>query len=68
MVSTVLALDAILTDTKKEGVVSGHIPRRKLKVWHSEHIPRCKVVVLSETKSTTIAYFCMHESPSSIDL
>ena len=53
MVSAVLALDAILTDTKKKVWFSGHIPRHKLKVWYSRHVPRCKVVALGETRSMT---------------
>jgi len=54
MASAVLALNAILTDTKNKGVVSGHVPRCKLKVWYSRHIPRWNVAVLGETRSTTI--------------
>ena len=55
VVSAVLALDTILTDTKKKVVwFSAHISRCKLKPWYSRHIPRCKVAVLVETRSTTI--------------
>jgi len=54
VVSTVLALDAILTDAKKKVWFSGHIPIHKLKALYSEHIPRRKVAMLIETRSTTI--------------
>ena len=46
MVSAVLALDVILTDTKKKVWFSARVPRCKLMAWYSRHIPRCKVAVL----------------------
>ena len=45
LVSTMLALDAILTDTKMKVWFSGHILRHKLKAWYSRHIPRCNAEV-----------------------
>jgi len=49
VVSAVLALDMIPTETREKVWFSGHIPRYKLKAWCSGHIPRCKVAVLSQT-------------------
>ena len=69
----VLALDAILSDTKNKNKVwfSGHVPRHKLKVQYSGHILRCKVAVLVETRSTTIGLLLhaqLTESTSYTDL
>ena len=56
VVSAVLALQTILTDTKEEGAVFWNILRRNL---NSRHIPRCKVEVLS--------YFFLDISAKRID-
>jgi len=55
VVSTVLALDVILTESRKKVWFSGHIPRYKLKAWYSRHVPRCKVAVRSQMRSATIS-------------
>ena len=49
VVSAVLALDMIPTETRRKVWFSGHTPRYKLKAWYSGHIPRCKVAVLRQT-------------------
>jgi len=69
--SSVLALNVILTDTKKKVWFSGHVPRRKLKAWYSGHIPRCQVVVLDQMRSATIGLLLhvqLTECTSNIDL
>ena len=71
VVSSVLALDVILTDTKKKVWFSGHVPRRKLKARYSGHIPRCQVVVLDQMRSATIGLLLhvqLTECTSNIDL
>ena len=71
VVSSVLALDMIPTETRRKVWFSGHIPRYKLKAWYSGHIPKWKVAVLSQTRSTTISLLLhaqLPDSTSSIDL
>ena len=70
VVSAVLALDMIPTETRRKVWFSGHTPRYKLKAWYSGHIPRCKVAVLSQMRSATISLLLhaqLTDSTSSID-
>jgi len=70
VVSAVLALDVILTDTKKKVWFSGHVPRRKLKARYSARIPRCQVAVLGQMRSVTVGLLLqvqLIESTSNID-
>ena len=73
--SAVLALDTILNDAKKEGVVFWTRSQMKTEgtvfQTHSQmQIPRCKVPVLIETRSTTIGllHTWLTESISNADL
>ena len=63
VVSAVLALNTILTDTKKKVWFSGHVAGCKLKVQYSGHISRCRVAVLVETRSVTIGLL-LHAQPT----